>query len=99
MALVSGQSYLSGSFGSATNSDHILVEGNARMELNFGTGTVVLQESFDGSTWYTAKMPDGTTDASWTADIALALFYPVQTYVRFNCTSYTSAITYLLRKG
>lgn len=99
MALVEDQSYLAGTFDSATQSDYILVEGNARFELNFGSGTVALQESFDAVTWYTAKMPDGTTDASWTADVALSLFYPVQTYVRFNCSSYSSDITYKLRKG
>lgn len=98
MAL-SDETYLAGTFTGTGQSDHIVCEGHARFELNFGTGTVKLQESFDAVTWYTAKMPDGSTDASWTADVALPLFYPVQTFVRFDCTAHSGDITYKLRRG
>ena len=99
MALKTGQSYVSGTFSATGRSDHLLVQGHASFRLDFGTGTVTLDLSDNGTDWITAKMPDASSDASFTADIDLPLFFPTPKYVSFNCSAYTSAIAYRLQCG
>lgn len=99
MALVTGRSSVSGSFTGTGRSDHLLMQGHCSMRLDFGTGTVTLDVSDDGSTWITSKMPDGTTAASFTADVDLNLFFATPKYVSCNCSAYTSTITYRLQQA
>ncbi len=62
-----------------------------------GTGTMVLEKSFDGGTvWYPAQYPAGTA-ASFTATVAIQIFEPEQGVLyRWNCTLHggTGAIAY-----
>lgn len=96
MANVKGGT-LSGTFTSATASDAIQILGDASFQLNFGTGTVSLQTSINAVDFFIATLPDGSTAATWTADAANGLYFPVPTWVRFNCSAYTADITYLLQ--
>lgn len=90
---------LAGSLGSATATDAIQVLGDASFQLDFtGTATVSLQTSIDGGvTYFIARLPDGTSAATWTADVAMGLYFPTPTWVRFNCSAYTDAVNYVLQ--
>jgi hypothetical protein len=88
---------LAGTFSSQSTSDAIQVLGDASFQLDFGSGTVSLQTSIDGANFFIAKLPDGSTAATWTADMAAGLYFPTPTWVRFDCSSYTSTITYILQ--
>lgn len=91
---------ISGTFSGTGPSDYFLVEGWARAQADVGSGTtVVIKESLDASLWIASKLPDGSTDNAFTADFAVPLFFPVQTYVKLECTVYGASTPYDLRKG
>lgn len=99
MALTSDKK-ISGTFTGTGSSDHFLVSGWARVQADVGSGTtVVIKESIDGTNWWASKMPDGSTDNAFTADFALPMFFPVQTYVKLECTVYGASTPYDLRMG
>lgn len=95
MALKLG-GFLSGTFSGTGQSDSLLIHGAATAVLNFGTATVVIEGSSDNSLFIPEKLPDGTTANSYTADARIDLYFASPTYVRFNCTAYTSDTTYTL---
>lgn len=91
---------ISGTFSGIGSSNHFLVEGWVRIQADVGSGTtVVIKESLDESLWIASKMPDGTTDNAFTADFSLPLFFPVQTYVKLECTVYGASTPYDMRRG
>lgn len=91
---------ISGTFSGMGSSDHFLVTGWVRIQADVGAGTtVVIKESADASLWMATKMPDGSTDNAFTADFALPLFFPVQTFVKLECTVYGASTPYDLRMG
>lgn len=53
-------------------------------------GTIVLQRSFDGSTWVTCSKPD-LSDASFTSAVTFVVNETEQGVIyRWSCTAYTS---------
>ena len=81
---------VTGTFDAVENST-VLKVSNAHftVSLNFGTGTVKLQRSFDGSTWLDVK--------EYTADTEENGFEPATgVSYRLACTAYTADIDYVL---
>lgn len=91
-----GTTKLSGTFTGTGQSSATYLRGVHSVELNFGTGSVTLERSLDdGVTFVSVVLPDGTTAATFTADAAFELDAgKAGGLYRFNCTSYTSDITY-----
>lgn len=83
----------SGTFTATGASDPIIIgRGHSlvNISLNFGTGTVALQRSFDdGTTWLTVK--EYTADAEEQFED-----YEAGNQYRLNCSAYTSDIDYRL---
>jgi hypothetical protein len=77
-----------------------LVMTDGDLQINFGTATVTVDVSNDnGGSWTTLKLPDMTSDASFTADVYMALGpFPRPVAISLNCSSYTSSTSYVLRK-
>lgn len=90
---------LIGTISSAAATDAIQILGDASFQLKFtGTATVSLQTSIDGGvTFFISKLPDGVTASTWTADVALGLYFQVPTWVRFNCSAYTDPVNYVAK--
>lgn len=80
-----------GTFDATGNSGNIMVsKADLTISLDFGTGTVVLERSFDdGSNWKTIK--------TYTADVEENAFEPATGVLyRLNCTAYTADIDYVI---
>lgn len=87
---------LSGTFTGTGRSDHLMCKGPMLAFLNFGTGTVTIDVSRDETNWFTIRLPDGSTAASYTADAVVPLQFDVPVWVSFNCSAFTASITYEL---
>ena len=99
MALSTAPS-VSGTFSGTGSSDYFLVDGWCEAQADVGSGTtVVIKKSYDASLWVALKLPDGTTDNAYTADFSVPLFFPVQCYVKLECTVYGASTPYTLRRG
>lgn len=98
MAQASGN-VLTGTFSATGRSDWLVMTAGD-IEINFGTATVTVDVSTDnGSTWFTLKLPDMSTAASFTADVFMSVGpFAVPTAVSLNCSAYTSSTTYKIRK-
>lgn len=79
---------VSGTFTGVGQSDSIQISRSADLSLEFGTGTVVLQRSFDGgNNWHTIQ--------SYTGDAQEAIEPGTPGYIyRLNCTAHSANIDY-----
>jgi hypothetical protein len=65
--------------------------GSILLDFSSGVGTVKVEKSFDGTTWYVASKDSKPTEASYTESInGVVDEREANVLYRFNCTSYTS---------
>lgn len=83
---------LTGTFGSAAAGAEIIIDGDFNISL-WGTfvATVLVEKSYDGSTWIGVSRDAAGTAASYTAPASVVLREP-ETNVRYRlrCGAYTS---------
>lgn len=78
----------------ATGQSSTLVGRHLTVDLDFGTGTVVVQrDTFGDGTWFTVTDVDGNA-ASYTADQTINFDGGKTVNWRLNCTAHSADITY-----